>query len=75
MNKKGLADIVGYELQKQKVIQNTEAFLDGKPANNALLYGDMGTGKSSTVKALMNEYYDKGFESNRSIQTSIFFYQ
>lgn len=60
MNKKGLADIVGYELQKQKVIQNTEAFLDGKPANNALLYGDMGTGKSSTVKALMNEYYDKG---------------
>lgn len=51
---------MGYELQKQKVIQNTEAFLDGKPANNALLYGDMGTGKSSTVKALMNEYYDKG---------------
>ena len=47
-------------MQKQKVIQNTEAFLDGKPANNALLYGDMGTGKSSTVKALMNEYYDKG---------------
>ena len=60
MNKKGLSDIVGYELQKQKVIQNTQAFLDGKPANNVLLYGDMGTGKSSTVKALINEYYEQG---------------
>ncbi|MDE7079265.1 MAG: ATP-binding protein [Clostridia bacterium] len=60
MNKKGLSDIVGYELQKQKVIQNTQAFLDGKPANNVLLYGDMGTGKSSTVKALINEYYERG---------------
>ncbi|MDE5616286.1 MAG: ATP-binding protein [Clostridia bacterium] len=60
MNKKGLSDIVGYELQKEKIIQNTLAFLDGKPANNVLLYGDMGTGKSSTVKALTNEYYEKG---------------
>ncbi len=60
MDKKGLRDIVGYDLQKEKVIQNTLAFLEGKPANNVLLYGDMGTGKSSTVKALINEYYDKG---------------
>lgn len=60
MDSKRLSDLVGYELQKQKVVQNTEAFLMGKKANNALLYGDMGTGKSSTIKALINEYYDKG---------------
>ncbi|MDE5549517.1 MAG: ATP-binding protein [Clostridia bacterium] len=60
MDKKGLSDIIGYELQKQKVIENTKAFLDGKPANNVLLYGDMGTGKSSTIKALINEYYEDG---------------
>lgn len=60
MDNKRLSDLVGYELQKQKVVQNTEAFLAGKKANNALLYGDMGTGKSSTIKALINEYYDKG---------------
>ncbi len=60
MDSKRLSDLVGYELQKQKVVQNTEAFLAGKKANNVLLYGDMGTGKSSTIKALINEYYDKG---------------
>lgn len=60
IDKKGLSDIVGYEMQKQKVMQNTQAFLDGKPANNVLLYGDMGTGKSSTIKALINEYYEQG---------------
>ena len=60
MDKKGLSDIVGYEMQKQKVMENTKAFLDGKPANNVLLYGDMGTGKSSTIKALINEYYEQG---------------
>lgn len=60
MDSKLLKDLVGYELQKQKVVQNTEAFLAGKKANNVLLYGDMGTGKSSTIKALINEYYDKG---------------
>lgn len=60
MDTKRLCDLVGYELQKQKVVQNTEAFLAGKKANNVLLYGDMGTGKSSTIKALINEYYDKG---------------
>lgn len=60
MDKKRLDDLVGYQLQKDKVLQNTNAFLEGKKANNVLLYGDMGTGKSSTIKALINEYYDKG---------------
>ena len=55
-----LADLVGYELQKQELVRNTEAFLRGQPANNVLLYGDAGTGKSSCVKALLNEYYDDG---------------
>lgn len=55
-----LGDLVGYELQKRQLRENTEAFLQGRPANNALLYGDSGTGKSSSVKALINEYYDQG---------------
>ncbi len=55
-----LSDLVGYEVQKQKLIENTEAFMNGKPANNCLLFGDAGTGKSSSVKALINEYYDEG---------------
>ncbi|MDE6870318.1 MAG: ATP-binding protein [Clostridia bacterium] len=60
MDNKRLDDLVGYDLQKQKVLQNTKAFLEGKKANNVLLYGDMGTGKSSTIKALINEFYDEG---------------
>ncbi len=55
-----LADMVGYDSQKQQLVENTESFLAGKRANNALLYGDAGTGKSSSVKALINEYYDSG---------------
>lgn len=55
-----LSDLVGYELQKRELVRNTEAFLRGQPANNVLLYGDAGTGKSSCVKALLNEYYDDG---------------
>ena len=55
-----LRDLVGYESQKQQLRANTEAFLEGRSANNALLYGDAGTGKSSSVKALINEYYDQG---------------
>ncbi len=55
-----LSDMVGYEAQKKQLIDNTEAFIHGYPANNALLYGDAGTGKSSSVKALINEYYDSG---------------
>ena len=55
-----LDDIVGYQLQKQKLIENTEAFLNGRAANNVLLFGDSGTGKSSSIKAVLNEYYDRG---------------
>lgn len=53
-------DIVGYEMQKKKLIENTEAFISGKDANNVLLFGDAGTGKSSSVKAILNEYYGQG---------------
>ena len=55
-----LSDIVGYEAQKQELIANTEAFIFGRPANNVLLYGDGGTGKSTSIKAILNEYADKG---------------
>lgn len=55
-----LDDLVGYEIQKQKLIENTEAFVEGRPANNCLLFGDSGTGKSTCIKAVINEYYDKG---------------
>lgn len=54
------SDIIGYENQKQKLMENTEAFLEGKAANNVLLFGDSGTGKSSSIKAVLNEYYDRG---------------
>ncbi|MBR1877276.1 MAG: ATP-binding protein [Lachnospiraceae bacterium] len=55
-----LSDLVGYESAKKKLIDNTEAFVDGRRANNCLLFGDAGTGKSSSVKGIMNEYYDRG---------------
>lgn len=55
-----LDDLVGYELAKKKLTDNTEAFLAGRPSNNCLLYGDAGTGKSSCIKALANTYFDKG---------------
>ena len=55
-----LSQLVGYEDQKKIIINNTLQFLNGHPANNLLLYGSRGTGKSSTVKAIINEYYDKG---------------
>ena len=55
-----LSDLLGYETQKQELRRNTEAFLSGLPANNVLLYGDAGTGKSTSVKSLINEYYDRG---------------
>jgi predicted AAA+ superfamily ATPase len=51
---------VGYEIAKKKLIDNTEAFINGKKANNCLLFGDAGTGKSSSVKAILNQYYDRG---------------
>ena len=52
-----LNDLIGYEIQKKKLIDNTEAFVKGLPANNVLLCGDAGTGKSTSIKALLNEYY------------------
>ena len=58
-----LDDLIGYEIQKQKIVDNTEAFVDGKKANNALLFGDSGTGKSTTIKAIVNEYYDRGLRT------------
>lgn len=53
-------DLVGYENQKQRLIDNTEAFVKGLPANNVLLFGDSGTGKSTSIKAIINKYYDSG---------------
>jgi len=55
-----LDDLLGYEKQKAELRRNTETFLGGGAANNVLLYGDAGTGKSTSVKALINEYYDRG---------------
>ena len=55
-----MEDFVGYEEERARVIANTEAFLAGRPAANALLYGDAGTGKSSTVKAIANHLFDRG---------------
>ncbi|UTB33491.1 MAG: ATP-binding protein [Methanobacterium sp. ERen5] len=55
-----LEDLVGYESQKKELLQNTEAFVNGRKANNVLLYGDAGTGKSASIKAILNQYYDQG---------------
>lgn len=55
-----LDDLIGYEPAKKKLIENTEAFVSGKKANNCLLFGDAGTGKSTSIKAILNQYYDKG---------------
>ncbi len=53
-------DLIGYDEQKALLKENTLNFLNGMPANNVLLYGDSGTGKSTSIKALLNEYFDKG---------------
>ena len=60
MDKVMLDDLVGYEIQKKKLVDNTEAFVEGRKANNCLLFGDSGTGKSTSIKAIVNQYYDKG---------------
>lgn len=52
--------LVGYESQKKKLLENTEAFVNGRSANNVLLYGEAGTGKSTSIKAILNMYYDRG---------------
>ncbi len=60
MDKVMLDDLIGYEIQKEKLINNTKAFVQGKKANNVLLFGDSGTGKSTSIKAIVNEFYDQG---------------
>ena len=55
-----LTNLIAYEEQKQELVNNTEAFLNNQSANNVLLYGDAGTGKSSSIKSLLNMYYDRG---------------
>ncbi|MBS7009937.1 ATP-binding protein [Anaerostipes sp.] len=60
MDKVTLSDLIGYEIQKKKLIDNTEAFVQGRKANNVLLFGDSGTGKSTSIKAIVNQYYSQG---------------
>ncbi len=55
-----LDDLIGYETQKKKLTDNTRAFVEGRKANNCLLYGDAGTGKSTSIKAIVNEFYPMG---------------
>lgn len=55
-----LDDLVGYEIQKKKLVDNTQAFVNGRKANNVLLFGDSGTGKSTSIKAIVNQFYDDG---------------
>ena len=64
-------DIVGYELQKQKLIENTEAFVEGKEANNVLLFGDAGTGKSSSARRCSMNIMAGVCASLRYISTSL----
>ena len=60
MDKVLLDDLIGYEIQKKKLVDNTRAFVQGLKANNVLLFGDSGTGKSTSIKAVINEFYDQG---------------
>ena len=59
-NIRPLSEMYNYERERQKVIDNTKALVDGKPCCNVLLYGDAGTGKSSSIKAIANEFFSKG---------------
>lgn len=60
MDRVMLDDLIGYEIQKEKLVANTKAFVEGRPANNVLLFGDSGTGKSTSIKAIVNEFYPDG---------------
>ncbi len=60
MDKVMLDDLIGYEIQKKKLIDNTKAFVEGRKANNVLLFGDSGTGKSTSIKAIVNAFYSQG---------------
>ncbi len=55
-----LSDLVGYESQKKELADNTRSFARGGKGNNVLLYGDSGTGKSTSIKAVLNEYFEDG---------------
>ncbi len=59
-DKTSMAQFIGYEAERNKIVANTRAFLQNRPAANALLCGDAGTGKSSTVKAIVNEFFAEG---------------
>ena len=59
-DKISMAQFIGYEQEREKIVANTRAFVEGRPAANALLCGDAGTGKSSTVKAVANAFFDEG---------------
>ncbi len=59
-DKISMAQFIGYEAERQKIVENTRAFIEGRPAANALLCGDAGTGKSSTVKAVANAFFGEG---------------
>lgn len=60
MDEVTLDDLVGYEIQKKQLLDNTIAFVEGRKANNVLLYGDSGTGKSTSIKAIVNQFYHQG---------------
>ena len=60
MNKVSLDDLIGYDRQKDALVANTKAFVEGRAANNVLLYGDSGTGKSTSIKAIVNRFYEDG---------------
>lgn len=55
-----LDDLIGYELQKKKLVDNTRPSWKGRAANNVLLFGDSGTGKSTSIKAIVNQFYPDG---------------
>jgi predicted AAA+ superfamily ATPase len=66
-----LRQLVGIDRQKTELVSNTQNFLDKKPANNALLWGSRGTGKSSLVKALLNEFHPKGLRLIEIFKTEL----
>ena len=64
---------IGYDSERQKIIDNTKALIQGRPAQNALLFGDAGTGKSSTVKAVANYFYEDGIRLIELRKNQLFF--
>ena len=62
MDRVMLDDLIGYEIQKKKLVDNTKAFVEGRKANNVLLFGDSGTGKSTSIKAIVNQFYKDGLD-------------